>query len=205
MTRYIFCAKCGESHSLHHEDKRAGFKYRKVFGTAAKPPDLTVTVYDVPGDLKVFGMSEIMAAGKVKTKETLPIMYCDSCHDELPDGIPVVAVSLQKGAEPPEWEAAYLNPMEYEEWAALIVHFAKVNRRLDGKPAVVFSGKAFNHAEAVELTAKHLKTTARQSRGDHEFYLQNEGWMRVRWLQPSLRTVPSEFEIFCVEPSVKSS
>lgn len=119
---------------LHPDDKRAGYKWRKVHGIAKKPENLTVTVSKLDG-------TELSAAlvysSKIVSSEQLEVMVCDSCSVKLPAGLPVVAVTMYRESEVPRWETEYLKRVSREQWLETVAHFEKIHTRLkinDKKP-----------------------------------------------------------------------
>ncbi len=97
MSRYILCPKCSERMQLHPEDKRMGFKQRRVEIPGVRtPPGLArqVTTFGDDGHVSV-------------ERTALKSLVCDSCNQPVPDGTPVTAVTLYQGEEPEPWEEEY--------------------------------------------------------------------------------------------------
>lgn len=101
MVRTLLCEKCGVLTPMHPEDVAEGWKRRRIHGLAKKPAIHQIkTITKMPG-------------GESKTTvEGLPILICDDCCQELPDGTPAIAVTMwreDKEGPPLDWESEYLN------------------------------------------------------------------------------------------------
>lgn len=94
--RYILCPKCKDKMQLHPEDKRMGFKQRRVeIPASTKPKDLHRTV------------TTFQEGHKFVEQTFVASLVCDSCNDPIPGDSPVTAVTLYQGQEPPRWEHTY--------------------------------------------------------------------------------------------------
>lgn len=92
--RNLLCKTCAAKFTLHPEDERDGWQMRKVPIVCKRPADLHITI--------------IHAGGQERTE--VPVLVCDTCNDELPDGTACVAVTMWKEGDEIEignWEKEY--------------------------------------------------------------------------------------------------
>lgn len=93
MSRQLLCVTCASEFHLHSEDAANGMKMRKVHIKEAKRPEkLEVRIQ----------------AGEEEHVIPVPILVCDHCNDEIPEGTPAVAVTIwEASGEPEDWEKEY--------------------------------------------------------------------------------------------------
>lgn len=95
MIRYLLCNNCSDRFAeLHREDIEAGWHLRRnTIEKSKRPEDLCI---------------EIRHQDEV-ARIPVPVMVCDGCNDEMPDGSNIIAVTMWQSpeAEPGNWEAEY--------------------------------------------------------------------------------------------------
>ena len=94
MSRQLLCPACAQEFNLHPEDKANGIKIRKVeIQSARRPPNLQIRI----------------KAGNETTIIPVPVIVCDHCNDEIPEGSKAVGVTMwgKDQEEPEPWEKEY--------------------------------------------------------------------------------------------------
>lgn len=95
--RSILCPDCSKSFALHPSDAADGWHMRKVEIKVKVPTD---------GSHRI----TVMAGDKVVSDTPVPIIVCDHCNDEIPEGQPGICVSMWQGTDELEdWERKYGN------------------------------------------------------------------------------------------------
>ena len=94
MVRQILCLRCGEKSQLAKEDIANGWKLRKVEGNIQKPKEL---------------LMEITGTDGFYERTDFPVVHCDHCSVELPNGSKAVAITQWRSKEsaPGFWESEY--------------------------------------------------------------------------------------------------
>lgn len=93
--RSILCPDCSAKFTMHREDSADGWHMRKVEIKVKVPTD---------GSHRI----EIMSGMNPATVIPVPIVVCDHCNDEIPEGAIGIAVSMWRGEdEPGNWEQGY--------------------------------------------------------------------------------------------------
>lgn len=93
MSRQLLCVTCASEFNLHSEDVANGMKMRKVHINETKRPDRHEIV---------------ISDGETTHRIPAPILVCDHCNDEIPEGTPAVAVTVwEASGEPENWEKEY--------------------------------------------------------------------------------------------------
>lgn len=91
--RSILCPTCAEKFHEHPDDVAEGWRMRKVHIKVKRPTDGSHQISILSG-----GTEEIIP---------VPMVVCDHCNTELPDGTDAVAVSMWQGVDPGNWEKEY--------------------------------------------------------------------------------------------------
>ena len=95
--RFLLCPACKDSLDLHPADRRNGFQQRRVeIAEARRPPGLA-------------RQSRTITDGHVEiVREDVPVLKCDACYADIPDGTPATAVTHWRGPVTPDpWEKEY--------------------------------------------------------------------------------------------------
>lgn len=96
--RSILCPDCSSRFHMHPEDAADGWHMRKVEIKAKVPTD---------GSHRI----EIMSGSNPATVIPVPLIVCDHCNDEIPEGSTGICVSMWRGQdEPDNWEQNYNQP-----------------------------------------------------------------------------------------------
>jgi hypothetical protein len=90
--RAIYCPTCSAGFNIHPDDITEGWKLRRIAIKVHRPEQ---------------GHEIIIKSGDETSVIDVPIVVCDSCNCELPEGTDAFAVTMYKGQEPPAWEEAY--------------------------------------------------------------------------------------------------
>lgn len=88
--RLLLCPACGvKQQDQHPEDKAMGFRWRRVeIAHAKKPEEHHITINGV-------------------RQPEMPVLKCDHCAADIPDGSPAVAISQWRGGVMSNWEEEY--------------------------------------------------------------------------------------------------
>lgn len=92
--RYILCPTCAANFKEHPDDTREGWLIRRKEIKAKVPDD---------GSHRI----TIIAGGETVHDEQVPIIACDLCNAEIPEGSPATCVTMWQGQEPENWEERY--------------------------------------------------------------------------------------------------
>lgn len=93
--RSILCPSCSAKFTMHREDSADGWHMRKVEIKVKVPTD---------GSHRI----QIFADDNMVSDTPVPVILCDHCNDEIPEGNTGICVSMWRGEdEPGNWEQGY--------------------------------------------------------------------------------------------------
>jgi hypothetical protein len=90
--RAIYCPACAQEFNIHPEDIRDGWKLRRTPIKVHRPEQ---------------GHEIIIKSGDETSVIQCPMVVCDACNCELPEGTDAFGITMYKGQEPDMWEREY--------------------------------------------------------------------------------------------------